>query len=430
MSLQVEVISTEMVKPSSPTPQHLRHYNLSFLDQRAPPLNNSMVYIFNAHDVTNKLNINEASNLLKKSLSHVLTHYYPLAGRLIIENLLVDCNDDGVPYTQTRVRCPLSHVIDNPSPAYVSKMLPYDFDVVIDTVLGVQFNVFDCGGIAVGVCLSHKVADALSYFQFIKSWAAMTRGESEQIKTHFQSSSLFPPKKDMPGQNSFSTTDKVECKRFVFEASKIESLRMKYSKNPTSRVAVLSTFLWTRFEAATKEEGSKKIIHFVGWTVNLRPRMDPPLPEYAFGNYYWYLRTFPTLDEQGECNNDLGGLLREELNKIDNYFIGRVLEGDEWNPVQNGEELARAIEKGEMDIFSFTSLCRFPVNEVDFGWGNPTLAVPTIWKVKNLISLKDTKSDGGIEAYVSLEEDDMAKFERDVELLAHVSTIVEINKNC
>ncbi|XP_028779018.1 vinorine synthase-like [Neltuma alba] len=153
-----------------------------------------MVYFFKSDDVANKFNINQASNLLKKSLSQVLSHYYPLAGRLITTNLVVDCNDEGVPYVETRVRCHLSTVVDNPSPADVRKLLPYDMDEIVDTVLGVQFNVFDCGGIAVGVCLSHKIADALSYFQFIKSWAAMARGEAEKIRTHFQSSSLFPPK--------------------------------------------------------------------------------------------------------------------------------------------------------------------------------------------------------------------------------------------
>ncbi|XP_028793388.1 vinorine synthase-like [Neltuma alba] len=422
-----------MVKPSSPTSQHLLHYNLSFIDQITPQINNSMVYFFSAGDVRNKFNVNEASDVLKKSLSQVLTHFYPLAGRLRTNNLVVDCNDEGVPYVETRVRCHLSNVIDNPSPADVSKLLPYDMDEIVDTVLGVQFNVFDCGGIAVGVCLSHKIADALSYFQFVKSWAAMTRGEPEQIRSHFQSSSLFPPKDMSSGSDRSSSTlgkYKILCKRFVFEASVIESLRTKYSKmmenvleghqKPHSRVAALSTFLWTRFMAATEEEEGNKKIHLVGFTANLRPRMDPPLPEYAFGNYYWYLRTSPTLDEQGECK-DLGILLREELNKIDKDFIVKLRESGGWNPVENREEIVRAIEKGETVLLSFTSLCRFPVYEVDFGWGNPTLAVPPAWKFKNLVSLKDTKSDGGIEAYVSLTEDDMAKFERDAELLAHIS---------
>ncbi|KAI9082248.1 hypothetical protein K1719_035708 [Acacia pycnantha] len=431
MSLEVEVVSKEKVKPSSPTPQHLRHYHLSFLDQLSLQINNSMVYFFDAGDVTNKFNINEASDLLKKSLSQVLTHYYPLAGRLIVKNLLLDCNDDGVPFVETRVRCHLGYVIDNPSPTDVSQLLPYEMDEIVDTVLGVQFNVFDCGGVAIGVCLSHKVGDALSYFEFIKSWAAVTRGEPEPIRTHFQSSSLFP-QKDMSGYdpNSFIGLHKVMGKRFLFEAWAIESLKTKYSKmmenvqegqKHPSRVEVLSTFILNRFIAATRAEGHSKI--HLRYAMNLRPRMDPPLPEFAFGNYYLSIESFPTLNEKGECN-DLGRHLREEVNKVDNDFLVKLRESKEWNP--NREEIDGGVEnsENEMELFIFASLCRFPMYGVDFGWGNPTWAGPPTWKFKNFVTFIDTKSGGGIEVYVNFTEDDMVKFERDEELLAHVSTKV------
>ncbi|XP_028793387.1 vinorine synthase-like [Neltuma alba] len=418
-----------MVKPSSPTPQHLRHYHLSFLDQLSMQINNSMVYFFNADDVANKFKINEASHVLKKSLSQVLTHFYPLAGRLITDKLLVDCNDEGVPYAETRVRCRLCDVIDNPSPADVNKLLPYDMDEIVDTVLGVQFNVFDCGGIAVGVCVSHKVGDALSFFQFIKAWAAMTRGQPEPIKTHFQSFSLFPPK-DMSGSdpNSAIGKHKIVGKRFVFEPSVIESLRTEYSRmvkesqKPPSRIEALSTFIFNRIIAATKEnEEVNKKNHLVTFVMNIRPRMEPPLPEFAFGNYYLYSEAFPTLNEKGECN-DLGRHLREELNKVDKDFIMKLREREGLSTLPKIEEIDKAVEKGEIVRFHFTSICRFPVYEVDFGWGNPTWAGPPTWKFKNVIIFKDTKSGGGIEAYVNLTEEDMAKFERDEEFLAHVST--------
>ncbi|KAI9125786.1 hypothetical protein K1719_003204 [Acacia pycnantha] len=427
MKIDVEIISKEIVKPSSPTPQHLRHYHLSFLDQLSPQVNNSWVYFFNTHQISKLFNFADASNHLKKSLSQVLSYFYPLAGRLTNTNF-VDCNDDGVPYIETRVRCRLHHVTDNPSPTEVGKFLPYEMDEAVNTVAGVQVNIFDCGGLAIGVSMSHKVGDALSYFQFVKSWAAVSRGgEPEQkIRTHFQSSSLFPPK-DISGYNLEFHIDKIVCRRFVFEASMIESLRAKHSekmkknnllegtKQP-SRIEVLSTFIWTKFQEATKEEGSKNN-HLVAWTVNLRPRMDPPLPEQAFGNYLWLIRTFPTLDEKGECN-DLGIKLREELSKIDKDFIVKLQEGEEWKPQSISSD-----SNEEMVAFVFTSLCWFPVYEVDFGWGNPVWAGPPTWKFKNAVVFKDTVSgEGGIEAYISLTEEDMAKLEGDEEFLEHVST--------
>ncbi|XP_028771305.1 vinorine synthase-like [Neltuma alba] len=429
MKIEVEIISKEIVKPCSPTPQHLRHYHLSFLDQLCPEVNNSWVYFYDTRTSNLGCIDDDASDHLKKSLSKVLSDYYPLAGKLI-DNSFVDCNDDGVPYIETRVRCRLNHVIENPSPAVVSKLLPYEMDEAVDTLLGVQVNAFDCCGMAIGVSISHKVADALSYFQFVKSWAAVSRGEPEQkIRTHFQSSSLFPPK-DMSGYNLEFHIDKIVCRRFSFEASVIESLRAKHSEKmknllddednqkPPSRIEVLSTFIWTRFQEATKEEGSRKI-HLVAWTVDLRQRMEPPLPEYAFGNYVWLIRTFPTLDEKGECN-DLGMKLREELNKIDQDFIVKLGEGE--NQWKADQQRSSSGDGEEIVAFAFSSLCRFPVYEVDFGWGNPTWAGPPTWKFKNAVVFKDAISGGGIEAYVSLAEEDMTKLESDEEFRAHVST--------
>ncbi|KAI9125989.1 hypothetical protein K1719_003407 [Acacia pycnantha] len=253
-------------------------------------------------------------------------------------------------------------------------------------------------------------------------------GEPEQVMTHFQSSTLFPPK-HMSGYHLdlLVAKEKVVCKRFIFEASAIESLRRKYSEKamntlkgqkPPTTVEVLSTFIWTRLLAATKEEeeGIKKI-QLVAWTANLRPRMEPPLPEYAFGNYYWPMRTFTTLDEKGECH-DLGRKLREVLNKMDNDFIVNLQETQERKSVQKEDEMVRSTgdHVKVLVAYGFTSLCRFPIYEVDFGWGNPTWVGPPAWKFQNVVALKDTKSSAGIEAFVSLTDEGMAKFKQHEQL--------------
>ena len=67
-TLSVEVISKEIIKPSSPTPDHLNHYKLSFNDQLSPPVS---FYAPDHSDI--KFNIDDISNRLKSSLSEVLT---------------------------------------------------------------------------------------------------------------------------------------------------------------------------------------------------------------------------------------------------------------------------------------------------------------------------------------------------------------------
>ncbi|KAI5332613.1 hypothetical protein L3X38_022742 [Prunus dulcis] len=45
-------------------------------------------------------------------------------------------------------------------------------------LLLVQVNLFECGGLTIGVSISHKVADASTLSTFIKSWAAIALGSA------------------------------------------------------------------------------------------------------------------------------------------------------------------------------------------------------------------------------------------------------------
>nr|GFB64762.1 acylsugar acyltransferase 3-like [Tanacetum cinerariifolium] len=111
------IVSREIMKPSSPTPSHLKTYNLSMFDQLAPDAYVPLVIFYPNYS---NIDLNSRLKLLdmKKSLSQTLTQYYPFA---------------------------------------------------------VQVNQFACGGIAVAVSLSHKIADGSSLCNFFNDWAVMTR---------------------------------------------------------------------------------------------------------------------------------------------------------------------------------------------------------------------------------------------------------------
>ena len=100
------------------------------------------------------------STVLKQSLSDVLTRYYPLAGR-VKDNLTVDCNDEGVLYREAQVNCKLSDIVTHQNSAELKKFLPCDIDGTHHFACTVQANYFTCGGIAIGACISHKIADEI-----------------------------------------------------------------------------------------------------------------------------------------------------------------------------------------------------------------------------------------------------------------------------
>ena len=267
--VEVELISYENIKPSSPTPTHLRYYELSFLDQIFPRMYIPFLFFYTENDAYSKISTDPGksfSSVLRQSLSNVLTRYYPLAGR-IQDNLTVDCNDEGVLYREAQVKCKLSDVVTNQNPAEFKKFLPCDIDGTHYFACAVQANYFTCGGIAIAACISHKIADGTSFIMFMKSWAATARGDSD-IYPEFQASALFPATKTLSGfqpENSM-IKEKLVLKRFMFSSASIVALREKYGESSSlespihpSRVEALSVFLWSRYVAATQANfGPKK----------------------------------------------------------------------------------------------------------------------------------------------------------------------------
>ncbi|XP_059445216.1 stemmadenine O-acetyltransferase-like [Corylus avellana] len=425
MKLDVQVISTDTIKPSSSTPDRLRHHTLSFVDQIAPSIFMPFL-LFYPRDGVAHLSNEERQTRIKKSLSEALTRFYPLAGR-IKDNFHVDCNDEGVHYVEAKATCQLSEFLEDPNPDEHNKFLPYELDDVNEVALAVQLTTFDCGGIVIGVVFAHKVADASSLIFFLKSWAAIARGSSNIATPHFESATIFPPVTSPSFILSRLGTgnDKISTKRFVFEGSAIAALRDKYSTDDTNieyprptRVEALSAFLYSRYLAATQPDPSK--LYSLCHAINVRTRLDPPLSENYFGNIS--LSTgFVISSDTKDVFRRIVIPLRDAISKVDmDYVKSFQTSGGSSNVFLDNLERFR---KGEVILLAFTSLCRFPVyDEADFGWGKPVWFASAKLLFKNLFGFFDTKSGNGIEAWINLDEEDMAKFEVDKELLSYVSS--------
>ncbi|KAM2606684.1 hypothetical protein TB2_035341 [Malus domestica] len=81
---------------------------------------------------------------------------------------------------------------------------------------------------------------------------------------------------------------------------------------------------------------------------------------------------------------------------------------------------SKLLDSDDIDIYTCSSWCRFSFYEADFGWGKPSwVSVRSLYK--NTILLMDMRDGDGIEASLTLKEDDMAQFENSEELLAYAS---------
>ncbi|CDP16450.1 unnamed protein product [Coffea canephora] len=270
--------------------------------------------------------------------------------------------------------------------------------------------------------MSHTIADANTSVTFINAWAASCRGDAEIPQCSFDSASLFPPR-ELAYCGWTPTTGKIATKRFVFDKEKLGILKPAAAAaaaspesqvNEPTRVEAVSAFFWKHFVELSKSKADSKSHKIVAAVhpVNLRPRMNPPLPDHAFGNLWIYAIAVTALTaEEDKGYSNLAGVLSNTLRNINSNHAKQLQSGDEYLCAL--KKVTELLSKGELEVCFFTSWCRFPVYEVDYGWGKPTWVCTTTFPFKNLVVLMTTSCGEGIEAWVNMLEEDVARFERD-----------------
>ncbi|KAK2632529.1 hypothetical protein EUGRSUZ_L01434, partial [Eucalyptus grandis] len=434
MAMKVEAVSAESIKPSSPTPSHHREFKFCLLDQLAPPFYVPAILFYSAPDDKAALDSASVTGNLKTSLSQALSLFYPLGGR-VKGNAAIDCSDDGALYLEAKAHFELSEVLSNPDINQLQKFLPFSPYRVIpnieeQVIVGVQFTFFNCGGIAIGICISHKIADGASVSAFLAAWSEIAvngvDGEAN-LKTPFlKASEIFPPKDikfQMP--SGVISREKLLTKMFRFDGESLGHLRARFGSTAPTRVEAVTALIWkSAVEAARKRpDWTKKYppSSAVTHVVNIRSRIrSQPLPENALGNL-WQSIVAPLMEPNKEAElQDFAGIVRKSIREIDSEYLS-ALRGE------NG--LAKACENltaarrlaaasaGEIELYRFSSWARFPFYEADFGWGRPAWVCTTSVPMKNVVILMGTKCGDGIEAWITLAEHDMIEFERNDELL-------------
>ncbi|KAL1531483.1 shikimate O-hydroxycinnamoyltransferase [Salvia divinorum] len=114
---------------------------------------------------------------------------------------------------------------------------------------------FRCGGLAVAIVLSRKIADALSHILFVNTWSAVARGDGGSVTLPTFDASYAPPLPDFDATtlsrgvpDAGVTQQEIANKIITFSASEIAALQERYTVggNRPSRAEALSAFIWTR----------------------------------------------------------------------------------------------------------------------------------------------------------------------------------------
>ena len=309
-----------------------------------------------------------------------------LAGRHIKDDESVDCNDQGVEYLDAKVDIQLNQLLRRRRDAIeqMNSLIQFDFGVVgsvTSPLVVIQTTLFECGGLVIGICICHTIADGFTMVKFITSWATASQvGTKELLLPCFNLASLFSTKvlpmlKPPPPPRVFGL-DKVVTRQFVFDGAEISILKAKSSpgscdvgvKPKPSRVEIVTTtIIWKALIRVSEAKYGRLRTSLAVHSMNLRAKIVPAVQH----NYCGYLYRLVAARFMGDRSKmelpDLVVLLRDAI-----YVNALCCENVFPTVVKSFNKVNEESKKEYVDVHMFTSWCRFPTYEADFGWEKPT----------------------------------------------------------
>ncbi|KAI3974037.1 hypothetical protein MKX01_026434 [Papaver californicum] len=294
-----------LVYPSKPTPIHQLY--LSNIDNQ-----NFLQFFIKALFVSK---VSTPIDDLKSSLSRVIFHYYPFAGRLRTskENtgkFEVDCNGKGVVLVEAFMDISMDEFLENCKTPHLSwrKLLPYSSVEKVDNFLGIpplviQVTYLNCGGMIFCTMANHLMCDGYGLQQFLQAWAHLhTKPDADLLIQPYHDRKILKPR-NLPHITShhpefikkhpdpkFDISGYLQSQALVpcsitFTRTQIQHLKNKLSLKCTIFEA-LASHVWCCWVEALRSAIPLPTSHFVKllFSINVRGKMKPKLPQGYYGN--------------------------------------------------------------------------------------------------------------------------------------------------
>ncbi|KAF4375622.1 hypothetical protein CsatB_030235 [Cannabis sativa] len=438
----------ELVKPSIPTPSEVLSFSTIDNDVNMETISPT-IFVCQSIITTNNNNNNaeeDPAKLIKQTLSEVLVHYYPLAGRLKRHThdgrLRLTCNTNGVPFLEATADCTLSSLsyLDDLNfeiaKEFVSTSTPADF---IDEKTGyapliMQVTKFSCGGFTIGFGLSHSVSDGFGAAQFFQAIAEVSKGKKLSVKPVWERERLVgspikePIKVDnglFPAKSPYLPFSDVVDECFYVKSESIKRLKESLAKEMNSvhcsltTFEVLAAYVWRARLRALKlnPDGITTLFFATG----LRKVINPPLPEGYYGNAFLTSAVEITGKELDEKPlSEVANLIKEKKKDVfDNNYIRKSIDVLETELVTRQNEKIKATG-ALMAVTDWRNL-GLVVEEIGFGWkvvNVTTLQWECFGSVDLCTFLPPPKSDpsmkNAVGILVSLPRPAMTKFKEEM----------------
>ncbi|KAF2308959.1 hypothetical protein GH714_025994 [Hevea brasiliensis] len=365
-----------------PKPQILALSNLDLLSGRFP------VTYFYFYRNPQALSFPSIIESLKKSLSETLSYFYPFAGR-IVENPLnsepeIICDNSGALVVEGHANISLMKLnFYNLDQSLKGKLV----SVNPDFPLQVQVTTYTCGGISLTFTFDHALGDASAFGKFLLSWCEIAQNKPLScIPDHQRNLRPRCPPTYHPSLDrifvkctiedilNMSTTN-IKIKRlYHVDVSSISRLQHIAGTNDNKRTKIeaFSAYIW-KIMATTIDKKHPRCK--MGWLVDGRDRMcgtHSSMSNYI-GNVLSLAVGEATVAElkQGSIS-DIATNVHDAILKVTNeeHFLDLI----DWIECHRpGLMLANIVLGHGGPALVVSSGRRFPVSELNFGFGSPVL---------------------------------------------------------
>ncbi|KAI3752894.1 hypothetical protein L2E82_24935 [Cichorium intybus] len=147
----------------------------------------------------------------------------------------VDCSDQGAEFIYSKADMRLQDILDSHWDAkFLYELIPSIMlggaDEITYPILVIQVNTLLCGGVGLGVNISHRLADASTLSTFLNEWAVMNREDNkvELTGTGFSIPPFFPGRGLPP--DKIAPCD-IVTKKISFRESEIADMKVQFMIN-------------------------------------------------------------------------------------------------------------------------------------------------------------------------------------------------------
>ncbi|KAJ8774198.1 hypothetical protein K2173_009629 [Erythroxylum novogranatense] len=364
------------------TPHILTLSNLDLLCGRFP-----ITYFYVYHNPEH-VAVPSILSSLKSSLAKTLCYYYPFAGR-IVQNPSsnepeIICDNTGALVVQGHATISLRELdFYNLNETLQDKLISLNPDFPFQ----VQITNYTCGGISVTFTFDHALGDASSFGKFLVSWSEIAQNKPIScMPDHRRSFHPRNPPTYHPSLDQIFVkctieeiinipTTKILLKRlYHIDISNINRLQRRASTNGCKRTKIeaFSAYLWKIMANVIDEKHEKCKM---GWLIDGRGRLYAS--QSSMSNYVGNVLSIATAEGgvtelKQSSMPDVAGKVHDAISKVtsESHFLDLI----DWIECHRpGLMMSNAVLGRGGPTLVLSSGRRFPVAELDFGFGSPVL---------------------------------------------------------